>query len=59
MQARTVLFSQHHMDQLNMDLSPLDYIQELFPTEKEGRIRGFLGHFGFDIKKVCANSRTP
>lgn len=47
-QARTIVFTQHHMDLLDMNETPLEHLQRLFPKEKEQRIRGFLGHFGFD-----------
>ena len=45
---RCVLFTQHHIDQLDLSQSSLDYLQHLFPSAKEHQIRGVLGRFGFD-----------
>jgi ATPase subunit of ABC transporter with duplicated ATPase domains len=45
---RCVLFTQHHIDQLDLSLSSLDYLQHLFPSAKEHQIRGVMGRFGLD-----------
>lgn len=38
--ARHVLFTQHHIDQLDLTLSTLDFLQAKFPSSKEHQIRG-------------------
>lgn len=50
--AKVALFTQHHCDQLNMEVTPFEYLQELFPETKDGTIRGFLCGFGLDINAV-------
>ncbi len=45
-QARAAYFTQHHVDQLDLKLTPLEYVQQLYPLAKEQQIRNFLGSFG-------------
>lgn len=40
--ARAVLFTQHHIDQLDLTKSTMDYLQFLFPQAKEHQIRGVM-----------------
>ncbi|MCP0914175.1 MULTISPECIES: ABC-F family ATP-binding cassette domain-containing protein [Legionella] len=40
-------YAQHQLEQLNIDLSPLQTIQELSPEVREQTIRDFLGGFNF------------
>eukprot|EP00455_Lapot_gusevi_P015615 TRINITY_DN1790_c0_g2_i3.p1 TRINITY_DN1790_c0_g2~~TRINITY_DN1790_c0_g2_i3.p1 ORF type:complete len:785 (-),score=212.31 TRINITY_DN1790_c0_g2_i3:93-2447(-) len=44
--ARVTCFTQHHVDQLNMKLTPLDYMTHLFPSIPPQEIRRHLGRFG-------------
>jgi len=39
-------FHQHHVDQLNMDSNPVEYIQSLFPQAQTADVRQYLGKFG-------------
>jgi len=39
-------FTQHHQDQLDMKLSPLDWFKDMYPTTKPQDIRKHLGRFG-------------
>ena len=41
---RTSVFSQQFVDQLDLDMTPLDYLHQLFPTVKE--IRPILDRYG-------------
>ena len=43
--ARYSLFTQHHMDQLDLLLSPLEQLQRLFPDKEEQVYRKHLGMF--------------
>ena len=40
--ARHVLFTQHHIDQLDLTKSTLDFLQARFPNSKEHQIRGMM-----------------
>ena len=40
--ARAVQFTQHHIDQLDLTQSTMDYLQYLFPQAKEHQIRGVM-----------------
>ena len=40
--ARCVQFTQHHIDQLDLTKSTMDYLQFLFPQAKEHQIRGVM-----------------
>jgi len=44
--ARVGYFSQHHVEGLEMALSPLALLQKQFPDKREDTIRGHLGSFG-------------
>ena len=46
--ARIALFTQHHMDQLDLTVTSMEYLQRIFPDAKEHQIRGVLGRYGFD-----------
>jgi len=39
-------FAQHHIDQLNMDMTPLEYMQSKFGDAQTQDVRQFLGRFG-------------
>ncbi|KAK9806400.1 hypothetical protein WJX73_002265 [Symbiochloris irregularis] len=43
---RMATFSQHHMDGLDLALSPLQYMVQCFPGTKEQQHRSHLGSFG-------------
>lgn len=43
---RIAYFSQHHVDQLEMDLSAVAYLARLFPNKNEEEYRRQLGRFG-------------
>ena len=45
-QLRVGRFHQHHVDVLPMDLSSIEYMQQVFPTAQVQEIRQFLGRFG-------------
>jgi len=44
--SRVAYFTQHHTECLDWSLTPLQYIKQLYPSEPEGVLRGFLGGFG-------------
>lgn len=49
--ARIYTFTQHHADQLDMELTPLEYFMKEFTLcgpGTEAKMRAFLGHYGFD-----------
>jgi len=39
-------FSQHHVDQLNLQETPLQHLAKMFPNAKEQELRAHLGSFG-------------
>jgi len=43
-------FSQHFVDQLNMDVNPIDYLQSHFKEYSVQELRGMLGRFGLTGK---------
>ncbi len=43
---RTACFTQHHVNQLDLSLSPLAYLTKLFPGNKEEPLRAHLSSFG-------------
>ena len=43
---RMATFSQHHMDGLELHLSPLQYFARVFVNEKEEKLRSHLSNFG-------------
>jgi ATP-binding cassette subfamily F protein 3 len=43
---KTAFFSQHHVDQLVMDVTPLEFMQQKFPGKREEEYRHALGMFG-------------
>jgi energy-coupling factor transporter ATP-binding protein EcfA2 len=43
---RMATFSQHHMDGLELHLSPLQYFSRVFLNEKEEKLRSHLSNFG-------------
>jgi len=43
---RIAWYNQHTVDQLDMELSPLRYMRNLYPEEGEETVRGWLGRFG-------------
>lgn len=44
--ARVSLFAQHHVDQLKLDMTPLELLTYLFPKTHPQTIRRHLGQFG-------------
>ena len=40
------VFGQHHEDDLNLQLTPLEHMQKLFPLQKELDLRSHLGRYG-------------
>lgn len=50
---RMATFTQHHMDQLNLQQTPLEYLMEIFPKNHPQIIRRHLGKFG-----VVGNMQT-
>jgi ATP-binding cassette subfamily F protein 3 len=47
-----VHFTQHHIDQLDLNAVALDYVQNQFPKAKVHELRGLLSRFGIDATKV-------
>lgn len=45
-------FSQHQLELLRMDCSPLWHVQRLAPDTREQELRNHLGHFGFRGKRI-------
>ena len=43
---RVAYFTQHHMDQLDLNMSPLQFTQHKFPGRTAEQYRSFLGSFG-------------
>ena len=43
---RLGLFRQHHVDQLDLELSPLEELQKYYPDVETEKIRGHLSQFG-------------
>ncbi|CAI7991054.1 ATP-binding cassette sub-family F member 3 [Geodia barretti] len=43
---KTAFFSQHHVDQLVMDVTALEFMQQKFPGKREEEYRHALGMFG-------------
>lgn len=43
---RMATYSQHHMDGLELHMTPLHYFQQCFLDEKEEKLRAHLGNFG-------------
>jgi ATP-binding cassette subfamily F protein 3 len=43
---RLGLFRQHHVDQLDLELSPLEELQKYYPNLETEKIRGHLSQFG-------------
>jgi ATP-binding cassette, subfamily F, member 3 len=56
--ARIYTFTQHHADQLDMDLSPLEYFTKQYPSGNEAKMRSFLGHYGFDVDLISNKIST-
>jgi len=49
---QVALFTQHHLDQLDLDVTPFEYLSAKFPLAKAGSVRGFLCGFGISIEAV-------
>lgn len=43
---RVAKFSQHHVDQLNMQMTPLEHMKSKYPKQDEQDLRAQLGRFG-------------
>ena len=48
----TAYFAQHQLDQLHVNETPLDHLQQLDPKASESDLRNFLGGFGFQGDRV-------
>jgi hypothetical protein len=55
---RIAYFSQHHVNQLDLSLSPLEHMAKLFPQDKEETIRAQLGSFGVGGKLALQKMQT-
>jgi len=55
---RLAMFAQHHIDQLDLSLTPLQHLANCFPTMKELEIRACLGHFGLGGKLAVQKMQT-
>jgi ATP-binding cassette subfamily F protein 3 len=52
------MFTQHHIDQLDLDLSPLQQLMKNFPGFPQERYRAFLSSFGLVNKMALQPSYT-
>jgi ATP-binding cassette subfamily F protein 3 len=43
---RLAKFSQHHVEQLDLDLSPVQFLQRHYPGKDQQHYRSFLGRYG-------------
>jgi len=43
---KVAYFTQHHIQQLDFDLTPIEHLQSLFPTIREEELRTHLANFG-------------
>ena len=43
---RLAVFAQHHIEQLDLELSPVEQIQKYYPNVETEKIRSHLGHYG-------------
>ena len=43
---RLAVFAQHHIEQLDLELSPVEQIQKYYPNTETEKIRAHLGHYG-------------
>ena len=54
---RVATFTQHHIDQLNLMLSPLEQLAEMYPNTPSEAIRAHLGSFGITgnlaLRPIC------
>ena len=54
---RIATFTQHHIDQLNLGLSPLEQLAEMYPNTPSEAIRAHLGSFGITgnlaLRPIC------
>ncbi|KAJ1972958.1 ATP-binding cassette, regulator of translational elongation [Dimargaris xerosporica] len=55
---RIAYFTQHHVDQLEMDLSPVAYMAKAFPGRSEQEYRAQLGAFGISGMTGLQTIRT-
>lgn len=55
---RIARFSQHHMDQLNPQMTPLEYMQDKFPKSEEQALRSHLGSMGLSGTLALQNIYT-
>jgi len=51
-------FSQHHIDQMDLELTPLQYLESLFPGKTANEYRSFLGRYGISGDIVFQKNRT-
>jgi len=55
---RSAKFSQHHIDQMDLNLTPLEYLATLYPNKTENEYRSFLGRYGISGDIVFQTNRT-
>jgi ATP-binding cassette subfamily F protein 3 len=55
---RFAKFSQHHIDQMDLDLTPLQYVESLFPGKTVNEYRSFLGRYGISGDIVFQRNAT-
>eukprot|EP00755_Sulcionema_specki_P011711 Sspe_Gene.7956::Locus_2698_Transcript_1_1_Confidence_1.000_Length_2304::g.7956::m.7956/K06158/ABCF3; ATP-binding cassette, subfamily F, member 3 len=50
--ARVARFTQHHVDQLNLQQTPLEFMMTKFPTAEKDKLRAHLGSMGLSGEKA-------
>jgi len=55
---RIARFSQHHVDQLNLDQTPVEFLQGLFPGKDSQFYRSHLGSYGVQGQMALQTIRT-
>jgi len=55
---RFAKFSQHHIDQMNLEQTPLQYLASLYPNKTQNEYRSFLGRYGISGDIVFQVNRT-
>jgi ATP-binding cassette subfamily F protein 3 len=51
-------FSQHHIDQMNLSMTPLQYLESLYPGKTANEYRSFLGRYGISGDIVFQKNKT-
>jgi len=55
---RFAKFSQHHIDQMDLEITPLEYLASIYPNKTENEYRSFLGRYGISGDIVFQTNRT-